>query len=702
MVKMFDIFSDEESAKRFLDNCEENDVCLNGDCHCHNVLSLNGPLKLFRLYLSGTASPEPWYTSRACAENVDMLLTTEEFSTAITEAIELKKTDECGTLQAINSLAGSSSEYSLINVREPYQFNDLIRNERIFESFFSVFVAEGDSLSAVVPRSLITIVHILTKKESSWDSEEYAKRIGVPPQLLAVAKHHGDDLMRLLGSKGEKICWKREGPPKKNEVERLTAGVLETPETFSIDPASIRIQNPSVALNYGCRSALEERLSMNNEDSEDDEESEEMVEDQEEEEEEKDKKKQILLTLDDMVKASGVIGYAVLKDVWKANGWGDRKAIACMTRVKNTHGEVCELFNVEHKILTVFPEERESDENKLPLYQFIVVAKKDTDGFNSIEPVYVNNKPSGTYSLKTVEDGVMCFMLPPPGQTKMVHYKMRASAYSEDMKGALRPAAWKEFFSDYRLAYLVNTVSDFATFDNEGFRLLVFNDLLLKIYAVNDVVKSYYRWTSSKWKGKDSDVLDLVSSFMRDYSTIVTKHKHRIITGSARSVPKIAGYKRLLSSWYKTKSDEVFGSAETNMADLVHTAGSRQGIVMTGMYKDDDNGLYNHDADFVSNSKRLSQAVDDAARSQRMSRELFVSEVCLHLMLNRKNMNVLGFTDSHNMLALSANDRIDVEEHQTCDDDEEAEQEESDEDVESDQNGYDENDGSGSETSVDE
>lgn len=584
---MPDIHEDVE----FVETCKSFGVCLDGHCVAHSDAAEEeeSDEHLFRLYLSGHAMEKDWVTSGMVAEYTKNMLKSEDFRRNVFDAIGLRATKAC---EQVSLTSDGVEEYSVINGMQPYVYKKKGEKHGVADYFFSSGVAFKNDLSVVVPRSLYTALHHVEMKRDLCDSH------GLPHSLVRIT----EELPSKFANNIKKTCeidifTKRDnevGGKRKNEVCR-TLGVIPRVSKFKVITESVKIRNPSVLFSYEKAEAVSDIVDLPAEDDSDDE------EDEDDDRNADADAENVLDFATDRLKA------ATLKTIVEQD-----TVQMCFSPIKNCHNSVN--FGVKHYFATIFTSNNEQ------LLQMLVVVKTDVD--SPLTPT-IDDSPGlvekGRRSFVFSEDA-MCFLLPPALtelQGPMTTGKV--SVYTLKQDGTYKPAATREFFADFRVAFLVNTHATFDAVNHASYDLAVLHDLVHRVHGNKRKVSTYTQALEKVLKCEKDSIDPLIKEQTAAHDELLQTHKTRMIAATAMGVQLISGIKRLYAQWYYAKDDdeEVEEDLQTTMNAALCVFGYAVDDCIKRGSSDDDKMMFHHDKELVTKINRT----ETMARNMNANRE---------------------------------------------------------------------------------
>ena len=574
MKNMPDIRDDAE----FVEACETFRVCLDGHCvaHADATEEEGSDEHLFRLYLSGQAMEKDWVTSAIVAEYTEKMLKDEDFRKNVFDANSLKATKAC---EQVSLTSDGTEEYSVVNGMQPYVYKKKGEKHGVADYFFSSGVAFKNDLTVVVPRSLFTALHYVEMNRDLCDDH------GLPQPLARITNELSSKFAKNIKKSCEiDIFSKRDdevGRKRKNDVCR-TLGVIPRVFKFKVITESVKIRNPSVFFSFKKAKAASDIIDLPAEDDSDSDSDDER--DGEDSNAEADGKK--LLDF-----ATDCLKGATLKTIV-----GQDTVEMCFSPIKNCHNSVN--FGVKHYIATII-----TPENK-QLLQMLVVVKTDvesplTPSLDESPGLVEKSRRNFVFS-----EDVMCFLMPPALtelQAPMTTGKV--SAYTLKQDGTYKPAAAREFFADFRVAFLVNTHATFDAVNHASYDLAVLHDLVHRVHGNKRKVNTYTQTLEKILKCEKDSIDALLKEQTASHEELLQTHKTRMIAATAMGVQLISGIKRLYAQWYAKENEEGDDDEEEDLQTTMNTALCVFGYAVDDCVKrgssDDDKMVFHHDNKLV-------------------------------------------------------------------------------------------------------
>ena len=502
---------------------------------------------------------------------------------------------------------------------------------------------------------MITVMHFIKTKNQKLLLQ---KSYGIPKQLIVLANNPKGEarLTELLEKSGVEIdeCTMK---PQKTSAKRkattnLTMGVYDSAGTFEVDIKSIKIMNPAAAMNFALHEDLlrtailltaesddedDDEKGSDEEDSDEEDSDDEDSDEEDIDEEHKGKKDDAAHEkFEKFVKAT-VIPYSVF------NIKGDQEptvteTVTCsLTQIKNHHEDVGR--GIDHHMMTAI---KPYDDGTVEVMQFIVVTMQDEG--NSWHQPGLKHSRNDVYRMKTIEEGCMMWLMPPADTTKLKHQKMKASAYAMDTsRQNWKPSAWKEFCCDHKVAFTINTRTEFLFFTNHLWAKLILNDLAMKVYSNDATVKEYLIGVARTVGYGSSTLLSLIDDSKSKFATVLKTLKKNVHSSTTGSVSTTTLIKRLFGTWNaesgEVSESEMINNAEffANVVGSTHVSANGQEQLI-GAYLDDDVQVFSHDKDIGAKFENVKRARVDKQQSRLRDGNALMDFVHLAKMVAGMNM----------------------------------------------------------------
>ena len=638
-VSMFNLFDEADAdAVNFLRNCNKCKICLDIECTSHDDVLMdedveNEELRLFRLYLSGTAMTKDWNTHRMISNFVRDLFLTEEFQNKIIDSPDLMRTERCQALNLDDSLGGEM-EYSIVNCVQPHVYKLKGHKYGTAEYFFTAEVTYDELWTSVVPRSIFTLAHFM-------ESKKYPEHHhGVPKALATMAQTRQADFSRKLKHTASlNICLQSETSKKRKhmESEMKTLGVVSNVSTFEIVTASFKIKNPSALLGFGMDEYVTEHMKVPESTDEDDDAEEDQTDDEDEE---------------DVTQKIKDYASSVLDDLDIAAVISEEVVSVHLSVLKNSHSDAS--FGIVHHLATVFYAGMEK------LIQLLVVTKKQIDQnwvLDKKEPPGLKHSEGKPDSIFEFSDDTICFLLPPPLVKDLaVGMTGKNSSYTLNPSNEFKPSASKEFFADFRVGFQINTHQLFDRIAGEDYDLMVYKDLAEKTFSNKKSISKFYKSMEDHLRIPKGSVQKLLNQKYSEVLPLFETHKTRMIAATSMAVQPLANIKRMYTKWLKGGKDfcsELEKNKEFCRAEMDHffsIIGSSEAGKFCNGFSDDDQMIFHHDKNLsrqIVERDRVARKFEQGhQRDASLFEALVKSRLCAKF-LSQNNVLGLGGHDQH-------------------------------------------------------
>jgi hypothetical protein len=650
------------SSATFMLQASIHGICLFG-CESH-VMTTGDPIlmevtRLWTYYCRTMAGGAGWTVSpeqRAFTRN--FLLHETVLHRAFETCPCLKTGSSCGDAR-FNTNKLMREEYCLITMAPPFN----VKESSITECFLSVKVKDDKSKTAIVPRSAITALSfVVAHKAVTCGVQGTGIAVGLSVQLAQIVTKNGAEYKNMMTNSGVDIIFDSpsDGSKKRKWAEESqSAGVLHGMTLHKILLNSLGLQNPWTIRNHSTVGMLPNHLlsqvtgTLADDDSDDDDNSDDDDSDVDSQKDDGTPASSALRMqkLINHIKKKGLFPYAMFKGLI-GNDDGTQTADATLMPLKTTNGNV--RSKVSHYMLTVHVVSRQPLAPRArptrgtpgtptsptsTCWQFIVVANDTcaelcTESMSGVlEPVHAD-----VYRMR---DDVLVWLMPPakPVVSKLTHMNMRATTYNDSAAGEIKTSAWKDYWTDFRVAFMINCSDDIDTMRGSSVMLARYFDLMNKFYSTADAKHKLMQLARQLGFKKYLLIMQVLDQAHGMIDVHLKNFKSAVQDANTKHTEPTARLKKLLNRWYGEQM-QIEDPLE-DLRQLAQACGAtRKGGSSIGIFDDSHRSVMHHNPQLPELLVQIAKSEAEQAAGKAAAAAAFTSQIVVREM--RCFFNKLG------------------------------------------------------------